>query len=130
MQVAVNECTTRMWTDKYHRVEFTSIRIRERDGANLVEGWMRADTPEAAKVYPRPSDVQFSAAIPAGLDDFSFHGVCTNMFYKIQNGESLMGLDFTPPPPPAVEAETNWAAVLLFTLVAGAVVGMASSSRG
>jgi hypothetical protein len=121
-----NECVNRMWSDRYHRPEFTKIEIRERDGANLVEGWMRADTPEALETYPRPLDVPFSAAIPAGLNDFAFHGVCTDMFYKIQNGESLMGLDYTPPPP--VQAQTNWGGLCLFG-VCLAVVGAAFSSR-
>ena len=86
---------------------------------------MRADTPEALETYPRPLDVPFRAAIPAGLNDFAFHGVCTDMFYKIQNGESLMGLDYTPPP---VQAQTNWGGLCLFG-VCLAVVGAAFSSR-
>jgi hypothetical protein len=88
---------------------------------------MWADTPEALETYLRLLDVPFTAAIPAGLNDFAFHGVCTDMFYKIQNGESLMDLNYTPPPPP-VQAQTNWGG--LFLLGVGlAVVGAAFSSR-
>jgi hypothetical protein len=125
MYKAVNECTTRIWSDKYHRPEFTKIEIRAWDGANLVEGWMRADTPEALKASPRPVDVPFSAAIPAGLGDLAFHAVCTDMFYKIQNGESLMGLDYTPPPPPA-RTQPNWGGLVL-GIVGLACIGIAAS---
>ena len=129
MHVQRNECYNRMWTDELHHVEITKAEIRERDGANLVEGWMRADTPEAARTYPRPLDVQFSAMIPAGLGDFDFHAVCTDMFHKIQNGESLMGLDYTPPPPPPVQAQTNWGGALLVGLIGLGVFALARSSQ-
>ena len=87
------------------------IQIGARDGAQLIEGWVRADTPKALETSPRPIDVKFSVLIPAGLNDMDLHwNVCTPMFYKIQNGESLMGLDFTPPPP--VQAETSWGGAL------------------
>lgn len=121
-----NECYNRMWTDKFHRVEITNAIIRERDGANLVEGWMRADTAEALKTYPRPVDVQFQVAVPAGLDNIAFHAVCTDMFCKIQNGESLMGLDYTPPPLALVQAQTNWGGIAL-GLFGLALIGIAAS---
>ena len=128
MQIYRNECYNRMWTDKFHRVEITRAEAREWDGANLVGGWMRADTPEALKAYPHPVDVPFSAAIPAGLGDSDFHAVCTDMFYKIQNGESLIGLDYTPPPPAPDLVETNWGGILLVALGL-TVVGVALGSR-
>jgi hypothetical protein len=121
-----NECFNRMWTDKFHRVEITNAAIREWDGANLVEGWMRADTAEALKAYPRPVDVQFSAAIPDDLDNIAFHAVCTDMFYRIQNGESLMNLDYTPPPP--VQAQTNWMPAAVLAMVGLVFVGFAVGS--
>ena len=118
MKVAVNECYNRMWSDKYHRV-----------GANLVKGWMRADTPELLTTYPWPVDVPFSAAIPAGLSDITFHGVCTDMFCKIQNGELLLGLDYTPPPPAPVQAQTNWGGAPILGLLGLAFVGIVAGSR-
>ena len=87
---------------------------------------MRADTAEALKTYPRPVDVQFQVAIPAGLDKIAFHAVCTDMFYKIQNGESLIGLDYTPPPPVPVQAQTNWGGIAL-GLFGLALIGIAAS---
>jgi hypothetical protein len=126
MQVYRNECYNRMWTDELHRVEITNVEIRPWDGANLVEGWMRADTPKALETYPRPVDVQFSAAIPAGLADWDFHGVMTDMFYKIGKGESLMGLDYTPPPPPPVQVPTNWGGLAL-GIVGLVCIGIAAS---
>jgi hypothetical protein len=127
MMLKTNECRTRMWADKYHRPEFTKVGIRERDGANLLEGVMRADTPEAAKAKPRPSDVPFRIAIPAGLSDWDFHQVNTNIFYRLQNGDSLMDLDYAPPAP--VQAEPNWGGILLLGLLGVVAVGTAFGSR-
>jgi hypothetical protein len=126
MQIYQNECYNRMWTDELHRVQITKVEIREWDGANLVEGWMRADTPKALETYPRPVDVQFSAAIPAGMPYMDFHGVCTDMFYKIQNGESLVGLDYTPPPAPPVQAQANSGGLAL-GLLGLVCIGIAAS---
>jgi hypothetical protein len=128
MLAVVNECRNRMWTDGLHRVEITSATTREWDGANVVEGVMRADTAEALKANPRPIDVPFSAVIPAGLDALPFHAVCTDMFYKIQNGESLMNLDYSPPPQP-VQAQTNWGGIAMVGLLGLVFVGLAAAAR-
>jgi hypothetical protein len=125
----VNECYTRMWGDRFHRAEFTSIIRRERDGANIVEGWMRADTPDALKAEPRPMDVPFRIAIPAGLNEWDFHQVNTNIFYRLINGESLIDLDYAPPPPQLVQSGTNWGHMLLVGVIGAVVIGIASSSR-
>jgi hypothetical protein len=90
---------------------------------------MRADTAEALKTFPRPLDVPFSAVIPAGLDNLVFHAVCTDMFYKIQKGESLMNLDYTPRPAPPVQAQTNWVPAALLGVVGLVFVGFAVGSR-
>lgn len=116
--IPVNECYTRMRGDKFRRPDFTTMGTRESDGANIVTGVMRADTPEGAKVYPPLPDVPFSMIIPAGLSDWDFHQrVNVEIWYRLQNNETLMGLDFMPPPPPPpAQTESNWGGMLLLGL--------------
>lgn len=122
-----NECYTRMWTDELHRVQITSATTRAWDGANVVSGWMRADIKEAFQAYPRPVDVPFSVVIPAGLDSSTFHLVCSDMFYKIRDGKSLMGLDYAPPAPAQVQQQPNLGGLVL--LAGLGVLALASGSR-
>jgi hypothetical protein len=127
MNFWVSECYTRMWADRFHRVEFRSISTRPRDGANIVQGWMRADTPDAVRADPSPSDVPFRIAIPAGLNEWDFHVVNTDIFYRLINGVSLMDLDYAPPPPD--HAETDWGGAVFVGLLGLGVFALARGSR-
>lgn len=119
--IRVNECYTLLRGDGIRRADIQSYEVRESDGATRCRGVMRADTPEALKMSPRPADVQFDLIIPAGLSQSEFHfNVNVPIYYRLKNDESLMGLDFTPPPVP-VQAGINWGGVALFVLGAVAI---------
>ena len=116
MMLKTNEYERRMWSDSLHRVEVKSVATRVSDGASLLAGWLRADTPEAIKANPRPVDVPFSVTLPASLDSWAFHGCMTVMFNRLRAGESLEGLNFASEPPAPVQTETNWGGILLLGL--------------
>jgi hypothetical protein len=97
VNLQMNEYAHRMWSDELHRFDVRGIAIRT-DGASRLSGILKADTPEALKAETRPAEPPFDVTIPAGLSEMAFHGVMTNMFYKLRAGESLVGLDYTPPP--------------------------------
>jgi hypothetical protein len=100
------------------------------DGASIITGLMKPDSPKGIKADPPLPDLPFRFTIPcSGLGDGDWHGINTTIFYRIQRGESLMDIDFTPPPALPVQTETNWGGLLLFGLLGVVAVGIASSSR-
>jgi hypothetical protein len=117
----VNECYTLLRGDGLRRPDFESFEIRESDGANIVKGVFRADTPEASKVSPRPTDVPFNLMVPAGLSASDFHfAVNVPIYYLLRDNPSRLDVDFMPQPPPPpvpVQQEVNWGGVAL--VVAG-----------
>ena len=64
MNIQVNEYAHRMWSDELHRFDVERIEIRESDGASRLAGVLRADTPDALKIQPRPLRRK-SIAVPA-----------------------------------------------------------------
>jgi hypothetical protein len=129
MNIQVNEYAHRMWSDELHRFDVERIEIRESDGASRLAGVLRADTPDALKIQPRPQEPPFDVIIPPGLNDMAFHGVMTDLFHRLRRGESLMGLDYTPPPPVRVQMETNWGGLALIGVLGVIAVGIVASSR-
>jgi|HubBroStandDraft_5_1064220.scaffolds.fasta_scaffold103544_3 hypothetical protein len=116
MNLRMNEYAYRMWSDEFHRFDVQGIAIQS-DGASRLSGILKADTPEALKLETRPQEPPFDVTIPVGLSDMDFHVVMTNMFYKLRNGESLVGLDYRPRSIlMSMHAGVNWRGLLGFGL--------------
>jgi hypothetical protein len=126
--VPVNECYTLLRGDGPRRADIQSCEVRLSDGATRCRGVMRADTPEGLALPMRPPEPPFDLMIPAGLSQAEFHfKINVPIYYKLKNGESLIGLDFTPPPPPPpVQAQPNWGGLAL-GIVGLLCIGIAAS---
>lgn len=112
--------------ERYNPLVSSSI-ARPWDGAHVVTGMMKPDSPEGVKADPPLPELPFRFIIPCvGLDDGDWHVINTTIFYRLQRGESLMDLDFTPPPPRKPQPQQSGNGLLVFgglvlaTLVVGA----------
>ena len=78
---------------------------------------MKPDSPAGVKADPPLPELPFRFIIPCdGLGDGGWHAINAKIFYRIQRGKSLMDIDFTPPQPPPVQAETTWGGLVGFGL--------------
>ena len=117
--------------DERYNPRVSSSVARTWDGAYIVAGMMRPDSPEGVKASPPFPDLPFRFIIPCGgLSAGDWHSINTTIFYRIQRGESLMDLDFTPPPP-APQPQRTGNGLLAFCALLGTVfvLGAAFSRR-
>ena len=124
--IPVNECYTLLRGDGVLRADIMSYQTRQRDGAHIVAGMMRGDTPEALKMNPVPPDVPFRFAIPRGLEcviefHFTVNAPICNL---LRTNQSVMDIDVAVPPSPLpVQAATDRTGALVLALAGLAFVG-------
>ena len=105
--------------DRYHPRYTQPVMVRP-DWASILVGVMKDDGPRADDGVRLP-DVPFEIIVPANLP---YYGVNLEVWRRLEAGESLIGLDFTPPTEEQITIPTptaDWATILL---TAGAVFGL------
>jgi hypothetical protein len=94
--------------DERYNPRFTQEPEYRADGASTVTGLMRPDSPEGVAVKPTLPDLPFRIIVPANAGAPEYIGINTEIWRRIQKGETLWNLDFAPPlqlpPPPQVVA--------------------------
>jgi hypothetical protein len=62
---------------------------------HLIEGVLRADSPEAYRSNRKWPDLPLRILVLASYTGADFHWINAELFRRIQAGESLLDLDFT-----------------------------------
>ena len=79
--------------DRYHPRYTQPVTVRP-DGASVVIGVMKDDGPPEDDSVRLP-DVPFEIIVPANMP---YYAVNLEVWRRLKNGESRIGLDFTPSP--------------------------------
>ena len=129
MNIAVHSARTLLRGNRYYNPRFTQEPEYREDGASTITGWMRPDSPAGVAVKPALPAIPFRITIPADADAFEYQVINREIWRRLQNAESLWGLDFAPAAPPPPENATSYSTVLFWGAVAlTAVVGFALRS--
>lgn len=115
--------------DNRYNPRVAGMYVRAWDGANVITGVMKPDSPEGVKADPPLPDLPFRFIIPAdGLTVGDWHAINTKIFYRIQRKQSLIDLDFTyrPAAPPQAAPSSNrlltFAAICIGAIVLGGIL--------
>jgi hypothetical protein len=107
MRISVHSASSLLRGDRHYNPRFTQEPEYRADGASTVIGWMRPDSPEGIAAGLTLPDLPFRITIPANSDAPEYRVINTEIWRRIQNHESLWGLDFAPPPRPQQESATT-----------------------
>ena len=84
------------------------------DGATIITGVMRPDSPKGAEANPPLPELPFRYTIPADAThaDYCWR-INPETWRRLQANETLWDLDFTPQPPPSPPESFNAGGLLL-----------------
>ncbi len=124
--IQVHPAQTSLRGDERYNPRFTQQPdLRPGDGATRITGVMHPDSPTGVKTAPPLPDIPFRLIVPADAD---YSTINFELWQRLQSGESLWDLDFTPPQPPThvADSDMGFGLVAAFALFA---IGLAFGSR-
>jgi hypothetical protein len=124
---SVHPATISLRGDDRYNARITQIDYRL-DGASIITGLMKADSPRGVEANPPLPDVPFRYTIPADATPADYRLINVETFRRLRDNEPLWSLDFAPPLPPQPHNNTHAAAGLLIAGLALAVCLLPSRS--
>jgi hypothetical protein len=94
MQMYVHPARNMLRGDERYNPRFTREPEVRSDGASILTGEMRPDSPIGVAVRPRLGDIPFRLIVPRDAD---YLAINAEIWHRLQNGKPLWDLDFTSP---------------------------------